>query len=92
MSVFDYLWDHPLRVTHVARRGRRFDATLEARIAQLEVDVCELETALKTLIAVVREAGVMTDDRVLALLQLAIEDASRASDPAGERLERRPRM
>ncbi|MEZ5965315.1 MAG: hypothetical protein R3F56_15890 [Planctomycetota bacterium] len=92
MSIFDYLWDRPLKLTHAPRRGRRLQATLESRLAQLEIEVSELETVCKTLIAVIREAGVMTDDRVEALLKQAVENANRGNDPAGDRLERRPQM
>lgn len=92
MSIFDYLWDRPLKLTHASRRGKRVQATLESRLAQLEIEVSELETTCKTLIAVIREAGVMTDDRVEALLARTVQGANRAADPTGDRLERRPQM
>lgn len=92
MSVFDYLWDRSLELTHTSRRGKRMQSLLEARLTQLEIEVSELETVAKTLLAVVREAKVMTDDRVDALLKVAVQSASRAADPAGDRLERRPPM
>jgi len=92
MTIFDYLWDRPLKLTPAPRRGQRLRATLEARVALLEIELSELETVCKTLIAVVRETNLMTDDRVEALLKLAVESANRAGDPTGDRLERRPAM
>lgn len=88
MSVFDHLWDRPLKLVHAPRRARRKQATLEARVAQLEIELSELETALKTVLLVLREANVMTDDRVEALLQVAVQQANRSGDPSGDRLEK----
>ena len=88
MSVFAHLFDRSFPLTHASRRAGRRRATLEARVALLETELSELETMCKTLIGIVREAGVMTDDRIEALLA---EIAKRpATDPAGDALERAP--
>jgi uncharacterized coiled-coil protein SlyX len=92
MALFDHLWDRPLKLMHTSRRAQRRQATLEARIMQLETEVSELETVCKTLLGVVREAKLMTDDRVEALLKVAAQQASKAKDPDGDKLERRPPM
>jgi hypothetical protein len=92
MSVFDHVWDRALNLVHVSRRSQRPRATLESRIALLETEVSELETVCKTLVGALREAMVMTDDRVEALLRQVAGQARAAKDPAGDRLERRPPM
>ncbi len=88
MSVYDFIWDRALKHVVLGRRSRRDTATAEARIALLEREVSELEAVCKTLIAVVREARVMTDDRVEVLLRSVVDKAARAPDPAGEQLPR----
>ena len=92
MSVFDHIWDRPLKLVHVSRRTQRVRARLESRIALLETELSELETVCKTVIAALREANVMTDDRVEALLRQVAQQAAKAKDPDGDRLERLPPM
>ncbi len=92
MSVFDHVWDRALKLVHSSRRAQRMRATMESRIALLETELSQLETVCKTLVSTLREAKVMTDDRVEALLKLVAQQAGKAKDPAGDRLERLPPM
>ena len=92
MSVFDHVWDRALKLVQPSRRAPRARATIESRIGLLEAELSELETVCKTLVAALREAKVMTDDRVEALLKQVAQAAGKAKDPAGDRLERLPPM
>jgi hypothetical protein len=92
MSVFDHVFNRALNLVHPPRRGQRVRATLESRLALLETEVSELETLCKTLVGVIRDAKVMSDDRVEALLKQTAQQAGKARDLAGERLEQRPPM
>ena len=88
MSIYDFIWDRALKHVSPGRRSGRETATAASRIALLEREVSELEVVCKTLIAVVREARVMTDDRVDVLLRSVVDKAARAPDTAGEQLSR----
>lgn len=92
MSVFDHVLGRALQLVHPSRRSQRVRATLESRVALLEAEVSELESLCKTLIGAMREANVVADDRVDALLKQVAQQAGKAKDPAGDRLERLPPM